>query len=66
MEEEENKKEGEAQKSEMVEEMQRAHHKSVSDGTEERPKMMKEGIKGEGRPKARQVLGSLESGSFSF
>ena len=37
-EEQEKEGKGKAQKSEMVEEMQRAHHKSVVDGNEERPK----------------------------
>ena len=37
-EEKEEEEEGNAQKSEMVVEMQRAHHKSVNDGNEDRPK----------------------------
>ena len=71
VEEEENKKEEEskAQKSNMAEEVQRAHHKSVINGNKERPKEVEEeGKKGEGRPKAPKqgkFLVSLESGSFS-
>ena len=58
--------EGKAQKSNMAEEMQRAHHKSVINGKKEGQKKLKKKAKRvKDAPKQGKFLVSLESGSFS-
>ena len=53
------KEASEAQKKEMVEEVQRAHHKSVYDENAEMQKMGEGNKRSERRPRARQTLGKF-------